>query len=163
MRWEDFPEVSSLFCEPCATYTFDYIRNIFSTAYVEAQRFLSVIPEMMNSIEKYGGIVKILHTTHEKSVVGIAHVSSMQSVTQQHIMVLDFFLHDNYFDKTCTLVGDTIGQINTHTTKMIIAYCLDCDHNKKEVLKSLGAKKYAALQDYVYIGNKLTDVLIYKL
>jgi len=161
--WSDFPSVSALICEPANLYTFDYQRKIFSSKFVKPHRFLSVFPEMIKSFEKYGGFANVLIAGNEEALVGIAHINRLSSPTQCHIAILDFFVRDNFIGQSSNLVAKTIQQSFFLSTKKIIAYCIACDHNKQNVLQSLGAKKLTVLPQHIYLDNKFIDVLIYEL
>lgn len=163
INWQDFAEISALLCEPAALYCFDFCRQIFSAKYVEAQRFLSVFPDIMNSLEKNGGCGRALKTKECRSVVGTAFIKTPPSSTQSHIAILDFFVLDDFLDKAKGLVSETIKQSGLDGSRMILCYCPNCDIHKKQILLSLGAEPYAPLLGFIRINNKLQDAIIYKL
>jgi ribosomal protein S18 acetylase RimI-like enzyme len=161
--WRDFAEVSALFCEPAAMYSFDFCRRIFSAMYVEHQKFLPVFPDLMDSLEKNGGCGSTLQTKEHSSIVGAAFIKGKPSKTQSHIAFLEFFVLDGFLDKAKDLVIETIKQSDIEGNRTILCYCLNCDINKKQILLSLGAESYAALPGFIRIKNKLQDTIIYKL
>ncbi|KPJ65434.1 MAG: hypothetical protein AMJ43_10740 [Coxiella sp. DG_40] len=189
MGWQDFASVSALLCEPADIYSFDFNRGIFSAKYIEPDRFLSVFPKMMKSFEKNGGFANILETVDDLSIVGIAQISLLASTIQSHMAVLDFFVLDNFLDRACNLVRDTIRShfITSHgrvvsikngdfqdykvgskrlaagSSKRLVSYCLACDTKKKQILRLLGAKQYSVLSGYVNLNGELIDVLIFEL
>lgn len=163
LDWQDFTEVSALLCEPAGMYSFDFYRQIFSSRYVEARRFLPVFPDIMNWLEKNGGCGSILQTKEHSSIVGTAFIKSSPAKTQNHIAFLDFFVLDGFLDKAKGLVSDTLKQSGLRANRTILCYCLKCDVQKKQILLSLGAEPYAALPGFIRIKNKLEDTFIYKL
>lgn len=163
LDWQDFAEVSALFCEPATMYSFDFCRQIFSARYAEVQKFLPVFPGLMNSLEKNSGCGRVLQTKEHSSIVGAAFINTQPSKTQGHIVVLDFFVRDGFLDKGKDLVSDTLKQSGVNGSLMILCYCLNCDIQKKQILFSLGAEPYAALPGFIRINNKLQDTVIYKL
>jgi hypothetical protein len=161
--WQDFTEVSALFCEPAGMYSFDFSRQIFSKKFVEAQRFLPIFPGLMNAIEKNGSCGSILQTKEHSSIVGTAFIKSQLSKMQNHIAILVFFVLDGFLDKAKDLVSETIKQSGLDGSQMILCYCPNCDIHKKQILLSLGAELYSALPDFIRINNKPEDTIIYKL
>ena len=161
--WQDFAQVSALFCEPAAMYCFDFCEQIFSARYGEAQTFLPVFPSLMNSLEKNGGCGSALQTKEHSSIIGAAFIKTPPSKTQSHIAVLDFFILDGFVDKGKDLVTETIKQSGLNGNRTILCYCPNCDIHKKKILLSLGAESYAALPGFIRINNKLQDTVMYKL
>jgi len=161
--WQDFAEISALLCEPARLYCFDFCRQIFSTRYVEAQRFLPIFPDIMNSLEKNGGYGRVLQTKECRSVVGTAFIKTPPTSAQSHIAILVFFVLDDFLDKAKGLVSETLKQSGLDGYRTILCYCPNCDIHKKQILLSLDAEPYAALPDFIRINNKLQDVIIYKL
>lgn len=162
IEWEDYPFVLSLICEPAEMKTVDFLKGIYSTKLFGPRKFLSVFPQMMEKLEKNTGLANVLLTNHSKFVVGIAQVGKLPSPAQDHIAVLDFFVHDNYINQAQYLVLSTLKESYLLSKTRIVSYCLACDEIKRNIIESIGAKRISTLPKYARVENKLIDVFVYQ-
>lgn len=160
--WQDFAEVSVFFCEPAAMYSFDFCRHIFSSKYVEPQKFMPVFSDIMSSLEKNSGHGRVLVTKEYSSIVGTAFISGQPSKIQNHIAFLDFFVIDAFLDRGEELISETLKQSGLRGNRMILCYCPGGDIHKKRILLSLGAEQYAVLPGFIRISDKPEETIIYK-
>jgi RimJ/RimL family protein N-acetyltransferase len=160
--WQDFAQVSALFCEPLGMHSFDFCNRIFSAKYVEVQTFLPVFPSLMNFLEKNDGYGNVLQTKEHSSIVGAAFVKPPLSKIQNHIAILDFFVRDEFLDRAKDLVSETLKCSGFSNNQAILCYCPSGDLFKKQILLSLGAEPYAVLPDFIRMNNELQDTIIYK-
>jgi predicted N-acetyltransferase YhbS len=158
--WGDFPATAALMSLPCSIYTFDFRQSIFSSRYVEPDRFLSVFPEMMKVFQKYGGFANVLITPVSKTIVGIAQIGRFPGQVQRHIAALDFYVHDNFIEQAEHLVRTTIMD---SVFDRINCYCLACDDIKRNILEAIGAEQIAVLPENACINKNLADVLVYQI
>lgn len=163
MKWQDFAEVSVFLCEPAAMYCFDFCRHMFSSKYVELQKFMPVFPDIMSSLEKNSGYGGVLVTREYSSIVGTAFISGQSSKIQNHIAFLNFFVIDAFLDRGEELVNETLKQSGFRGNRMILCYCPSGDIRKKRILLSLGAEQYAVLPDFIRLSDKPEETIIYKL
>ncbi|MBC8481482.1 MAG: GNAT family N-acetyltransferase [Planctomycetes bacterium] len=163
MSWQDFPEVSALICEPAGMYTFDFNKGLYSTRYAQINKFLPIFPEMMADIEKNNDIANVLINPDQGSITGLVRINCPKSSPQRHLATLEFFVLDNFLNKSADLINAAILQFRSRVPKGIICYCLECDGKKKNILQSLGFVQYSYMPDFVNIRGRLRDVLILKL
>jgi hypothetical protein len=161
--WGDFPAISVLAAFPANSYTFDFRRVIFSSKYVEPARFLSIFPDMMRAFARHGGFANVVVAGRRQSVVGIAHVNKLPSKIQQHVAVLDFYMHDNFADRAEDLIRATINESKVLSINKMNFYCLGCDYLKRNISDKLGGKQIATLPGNVFVNGKYEDVLVYQL
>ena len=161
--WGDFPAAGALMSLPCSIYTYDFRQSIFSSRYVEPDKFLSVFPEMMKAFQKYGGFANVLIAPGSKTVVGIAQIGRLPGQVQRHIAALDFYMHDNFIEQAERLIRTTIRGSTSLSVDRINCYCLACDDIKRNILETLEAEQIAVLPENACINKNLTDVLVYQI
>ena len=159
LNWHNFPEVSALLCEPADMYTIDFARRIYSTRYAQPTKFLPVFPEMMAAVEKKAAVYNVLRNDDSAAIVGIASIT----LPTHSLAVLDFFMLDDFLENVSDLVAHTIGQYKAEHSGKVLCWCLACDTMKIEILKTLNAKPYSALPEFLSIANAPADVLIYQM
>jgi hypothetical protein len=163
LQWSDFAEVSSLLAQPASMYTVDFSQNIFSAKYINPEVFLPYFPRMMRCLTRGNGYANVLSAADTGAIVGLAQLYSQPSTAYQNCATLEFFVLDDFIDKTEELIRNTISGWDRNSSRMILSYCLACDSHKLRILSSLGAKQYSVLPEYVCVGSKCEDVLIFKL
>lgn len=163
MVWSDYPAISALMCEPMDFYTLDFMRGIYSSKYIQPERFLPVFPEIMKSCKTGQSFVNVLVAENSEILFGVAHVFCSPPSSCNHTYTLDFFTHDNFSSKATELVSKSISESSKIGIRNLFAHCLACDGTKKSVLESLGAKKSAVIHSHVHVGDICTDLIIYKL
>ena len=161
--WGDFPAIGALMSLPCSIYTFDFRQSIFSSRYVEPDKFLSVFPEMMKAFQKYGGFANVLVLPGSKTIVGIAQVGRLPGQVHRHIAALDFYVHDNFIEQAERLVRTTIRGSASLSVDRINCYCLACDDIKRNILETIDAEQIAVLPENACINKNLVDVLVYQI
>lgn len=161
ITWADYPAVSALMCESVNSHTFHFSRGSFAVRDIESQKFLSVFPEMMKAFEEDGGFANGLISDSRRDIVGIAHVLPFASTSQQHMAVIDFFIQDDYATHASSLISHTLKRIKSRHPRKTICFCPSCDHAKRNIMESLGARKTVALPGYLNINNNFEDVFIY--
>ncbi len=163
MVWGDYPAVSALMASSASMYAFDFSRGIFSGKYVPCDRFLNVFPNMMEHFTKYGGFANVIVSPISHSIVAIAHIQRMPGPLQDHMAVLDFFVNDEFTDRTCNLVNITIEQAKSLSLETIRIYCPAADHFKRRIIEALGAKIETITRKHLKINNCFQDVFVYRL
>ncbi|MHC4478304.1 MAG: GNAT family N-acetyltransferase [Planctomycetota bacterium] len=162
-EWGDYPAIEALASFPCNIYTYDFRRSVFSSEYVQPTRFLSIFPEMSKALDRHGGYANVLVTGQNENVVGIAHIERLASKAQQHVAVLDFYVHDSFVPQATTLVSKTIQESAELPVEKTNCYCLACDKTKRNVIEALDAKRIAVLPANTRINGNYEDVLVYQL
>jgi len=163
INWGDYAAVAALMVRPAKMWTFDFSKGVFSSRYAPPQRFLSVFPEMMQAFAGYGGCACVMLTHPNNAVVAIAHVIKSTALPQQHLAVLDCFVHDNYLYETQTLLKVTYEQSCCLSAEKTVCYIPQCDRIKRRAIEALGATRIAILPGYVLLDNKYQDVWLYEL
>jgi len=162
MEWEDFCGVSVLMVEPAEIMSFDFEGGIFSTRYFEAERFLGVFPAMMERFGKYGGFGNVLFSSEVGTVVGVSHIKRFVSGPQRHLGVFDFFVHDDFVEKSIELVEKTVREAEGFSVEELICYCPVADGVKQGILLSTCFKKRERLEGFLRIGGKSMAVDVYR-
>lgn len=163
MKWHHFPEVSALLCEPADMYTFDFARGLYSTRYAQPKKFLPVFPEMMAAFEKKDAVYNVLRSDDSAAVVGVASITLPTHGQFGNAAMLDFFTLNGFLENAGALVSQTISQHKADHSGKVLCCCLACDARKIEILKTLDAKPYSTLPEYLSIENAPADVLIFQI
>jgi GNAT superfamily N-acetyltransferase len=163
MVWGDYPGVSALMASPASMYAFDFSRGIFSERYVPCNRFLNVFPNMMEHFTKYGGFANVIVSPLSYSIVAIAHIQRMPGPLQDHMAVLDFFVNDDFINRTSKLVTATIEQAKSLSLETIRIYCPAADHLKRRIIESFEPKIETRMRKHLKINNCFQDVFVYRL
>lgn len=161
--WGDFPKIQALACYPCRIKTFDLAGGIFSSRYAEPMRFLSVFPSIMKSITKQGGVINVLTAGPEESIVGIAHIIKYRPKPQQHMGILDFYIHDAFLDRVPKLLSKTIQDAGSLSVTNVSFSCVSTDQIKSNIMARLGARRVSVLPHSVYLSGSIEDILTYYL
>lgn len=160
--WGDFPGIQALATFPCRMYTCDFKRGVFSSRYIEPFRFLSIFPEMMGAFARSGGLANVLVAGCKENIVGIAHINRLSGQAQRHIAEIDFYVHDNFVDRTEHLISTTMEGSRDLSINSINCYCSGCDHLKRNIIDKLGGRQVAVLPDNIFVSGKYEDVLVYQ-
>jgi hypothetical protein len=157
--WGDYAGVMALTVTPADMYTFDLREGIFSSKYAAPDRFLSVFPKMLSTLEKRGGLGNVLVSEESKTIVGIARAYK-GSETDVDGTELEFFAHDNFLRQAGKLVRQTIEESRA---EKITCQCLAEDSSKRGVIESAGGRVARILRQKTQVGNKLRDVAVYEI
>jgi len=138
--WCDFAEVEALMAEPVGMVSFDYAGGVFSSRYIESEKFLGVFSGLMGEVESRGAVFNIARDIQSGMVAGVCHIKRAMGKSRKHIGVMDFFVHDNYLESVAGLVGKSIEDAKTAGIEKVYCYCVNCDGFKGRVLESFDAK-----------------------
>ena len=161
--WGDFPGIQALIAEPGDMYSVLFSKHIFSSRYVEPVRFLSLFPEMMKENTKYGGLLNVLVAADKENVVGFANISRLPGKAQEHVGVLEFFVHDNFVEHSIELINTTIQKHKQSSIKKIYCYCISCDRIKRNIIESIGGNLIGTLSENIFIDSSYEDILTYEI
>jgi len=161
--WEDYADVSALMVHPSEMITVDYQNGIFSSLYVEPQKFLPLFPAMMKRFKTDGGLACGICAGREKALVGIAHVTRMNNPAQRHLAYLDFFVQDSFVRHAKTLVQETLKRAFDDDLDRVLCAVVTADEKKCKILDKLGTRRVAEYKDHVVIQNKTHNVAVYAL
>jgi ribosomal protein S18 acetylase RimI-like enzyme len=161
--WGDFPGIQALIAEPGDMYSINYQKHIFSSRYVEPERFLSIFPDMMKENKKHGGILNVLVSSEKENVVGFANIGRLPGKAQEHVGELEFFVHDNFIENSVEFVKTTIRRFRESSVKIIYCYCVGCDRIKRDIIESVGGNLIGTLPDNIFLNGSYEDALIYEI
>ena len=162
VNWGDFPAVAALMVEPCSMYSFDFREGLFSSRYVEPNRFLPVFPRMMKKMVRHSGWAEVLVAGGQENVVGIAHIARSSGEPRRHVAVLDFFIHDHFISMTTSLLEKIFQNITRLEVAKVNCHVPESDEIKRKAVEALDGKTIAILPKNVLIGGKYEDVLVYE-
>ena len=128
---------------------------------MESKRFLDVFSELMAEVESRGAVFNIAREIESGMVVGVCHIKREIGKGRNHVGVMDFFVHDNYFKSAARLVGKSIEDAKTARIEKVYCYCVNCDEFKGEILKNFGGKVEIILGGDIEISAERFDTSLW--
>ena len=116
----------------------------------------------MRQIENQNGAFVVLEN-REQRIVGTAVLKQFNTFHEQHIANLSFRVCPSYFDQGAELLIAAAEKAKALSIQALQIYIADCDDDQKEMVKSVGFVKEARLQNRLYDGENLMDMLVYTL
>lgn len=158
VTWGDQPCFEALYNLPVNCFIRDYPSRTFEGIGFESQ-FLGMIENNKNKV------TTLVLENEYKRVIGVSSLKPCNSVYENHLRVLDFFIHPNYLDKGEKLIHQSIkvATKQQRNIKKILACIASCDLQKINLVKRLGFKKIARLQGLFVRNSEEIDLIIYQM
>jgi hypothetical protein len=152
-QWGDMAGVSCLLVRPYEWFAADYQRSVFSGRFVHQKRCVSNFPYIYEDVVRRQGMCCVLTGCSEHRILGLASVTPGATDVQQHTGVLDFVTHEAFYAQAPSLVSETLRRAQQAGIRHVIAYVVDLDQSKADILDQLGFNQIGVLPGQVIIAK----------
>ena len=156
--WADLPRASVLYNHREPRWL---VKDYFTQTFRET-RFESHFVRLMRQIEDQNGAFVVLEN-REQRIVGTAVLKRFDTFHEQHIATLSFRVCPSYFDQGAELLMAAAEKAKALSIQGLQIYIAECDDDQKEMAKAAGFVEESCLQNRLYDGERLMDMLVYTL